>query len=427
VEIIGKGAYGPVWKVQLKRKIPKSNLPINSIFAMKEMSKVKIYHKKAVDSVLNERLFLEKLHFPFLINMNYAFQTTDHLYVIMDLHRGGTLGYHTEIDSKYTERQIKFIVTNIILSLQYIHSHHIVHRDVTPSNLVFDLDGFLHLTDFGYAQECKPGEEIVDSNGTIEYMAPEVLFEKPHTHVVDYYSLGVVTYELLTGFLPYSGRTRKAIKEEMASRPITLNKNDLPNGWKDYSVIEFTLGLLKHKQQERLGYKSIKEIMNHQWLEKIDWNSIRNMGCVTPITYSQFEKYYIVDDLYKKEEEKNQFDEQYVKKCLDSITEGRYFADYYFDVKNKATYDNQGKFFSKRTLETTYNYKSMTNSERMLKGPKKIKYKVELGKNNYEFETSGKVLPHKNENKKDNEKVISTSAKDPNSIKLNEQIIYTLK
>ena len=287
VNVVGKGGFGKVWKV-CKRYYGGSSSSSSSnrkenVFALKEMSKAKIFHKKSIHLIQNERIFLEKLNFVLLTNMHYAFETNDYLYIVMDYLSGGDLRYHLCKGIEYTETQIKFIIANIILSLQYIHSKRIFHRDIKPENLVFDSNGYLHLTDFGVAHEYQLDEDIIDTSGTPSYMAPEALLKKPHSFVVDFFSLGVLLYELMFGERPYMGRTKKEIREQVISKEITVKDEDLPKGWSDRSVIEFVNGLLKRKPHERLGKDGVKEVMMHQWLMNVDWNGIKELKVKSPI------------------------------------------------------------------------------------------------------------------------------------------------
>ena len=124
---IGKGGFGRVWKIQPRNRTIAS--PSNVYFALKEMSKIKIYMKKSVQSIINERKYLEMLNYPFLINMHYAFESEDSLYIVMDFLSGGDLRYHLCKRLRFSEKEIKFIVANILLALQYIHKNHIIHSE----------------------------------------------------------------------------------------------------------------------------------------------------------------------------------------------------------------------------------------------------------------------------------------------------------
>jgi serine/threonine protein kinase len=121
---IGKGGFGKVWKVEGKRG--------GGVFAMKEMSKAKIIGKKSVTSVMNEKIFLSRLTHPFLVNMNCSFQDREHLYLIMDYLDGGDLRYHIGNRRCFNERETKFFIANILIGLQFLHNHKVIHRDIKP-------------------------------------------------------------------------------------------------------------------------------------------------------------------------------------------------------------------------------------------------------------------------------------------------------
>ncbi len=142
--VIGRGGFGKVWKVEKKNS--------KQFYALKEMSKAKVISKRSERSVMNERRILAHLSHPFIINMSYAFQDRDNLYLVMDLLAGGDLRYHfskrhkfTEIETSILEMKpfLEFFIACIIIGLEYVHSNGIIHRDIKPENLVFDSDGIV--------------------------------------------------------------------------------------------------------------------------------------------------------------------------------------------------------------------------------------------------------------------------------------------
>ena len=250
---------------------------------MKEMNKAKIYIKKSMKAILNEKNLLEELHYPLLSNMNYAFQTEEFLYIIMDYLPGGDLRYHLSKRKKYNQKEIKFLISNIILSLKYLHSKHIIHRDIKPENLVFDVNGYIHLTDLGISSKYYRGNSLINSSGTPSYMAPEVMLRKNHEFSVDFFALGIITYELIFGKRPFNGKNRNEIKQEVLYKDIKIKKSDLPkdNYW-DYNICSFVNLLLKRKACLRLGYKGIFEIMEHEFLKDINWKKIEKKEVNSP-------------------------------------------------------------------------------------------------------------------------------------------------
>ncbi|CAD8197449.1 unnamed protein product [Paramecium octaurelia] len=262
--VIGKGGFGRVWRVEMKRN--------KKLYALKEMSKAKVIQKRSVNSVLNEKYLLEHLHHPFLVNMWYAFQDRENLFLIIDLLTGGDLRFHLGKMRRFSEAQTKFFVACILLALTYLHQNGIIHRDLKPENLVLDEDGYMRLTDLGIARMNR-GNNAGDTSGTPGYMAPEVMCRMDHSVVVDYYALGVITYELMLGRRPYNGRTRQDIREQILAKQVQVKREELPLGWSE-SALDFVNQLILRKPERRLGSNGIEEILHHSWLKGYPWDDL---------------------------------------------------------------------------------------------------------------------------------------------------------
>ena len=264
--IIGKGGFGKVWKV-LHRK---SKL----IYAMKEMSKTKIIDTHSEVSVKSERDILSNIFHPFIINMQYAFQDKNNLYLVLDYITGGDLRYHLCMGKKFTEEESKFIIANIVLSLEYIHNNNVIHRDLKPENLIFDNKGYLKLTDFGIAKIYKKNmDNSYENSGTPGYMAPEVLCNLSHNMCVDYYALGIITFEFMFRRRPYNGKNRREIKEQIMSKQVQITGKTLPKNWSLESG-DFINKLIMRKPNKRLGFKGIESIKEHPWLKYFNWKDL---------------------------------------------------------------------------------------------------------------------------------------------------------
>ena len=292
INIIGKGGFGKVWKVY-SRKYKK-------VFAMKEMSKVKIIDKHSEISVKFERDLLEQMHHPFIINMHFSFQDTDNLYIAMDLLTGGDLRYHICKYKKFFEEQTKFFIACIILSLDYIHANNILHRDLKPENLVLDSNGYLKLTDFGIAKVYKK-DNHKETSGTLGYMAPEVMCGQNHTMAVDYFSLGVIGYELMNGMRPYNGKNRKEIKEKIMAKQVQVKKDQIPNGWSTESA-DFINRLIQRKPINRLGLRGSIEVKEHLWFKDFDWKGLYLYRLKAPFVPRQGDNF---DHRYCNSQDKN--------------------------------------------------------------------------------------------------------------------------
>ena len=284
--IIGKGGFGKVWRVRYKKT--------QEIFALKEMSKKKILDKKSEYSINNERVFLSKLRHPFLVNMHYAFQDKDNLYLVIDILNGGDLRFHCSRYRKFSEEQTRFFIACMVHALSYVHENNVIHRDVKPENLILDDKGYVHLTDFGIAKENK-GDNSSETSGTPGYMSPEVILGIGHSFSVDYYAIGVIGFEFMTGKRPYIGKTRREIKEQMFKKQARINKNKLEKEW-SLDSMDFINRLIERKPELRLGSKSgIKELKDHFWLRYYPWNELEKKslpGPFIPEKRKNFDKRY---------------------------------------------------------------------------------------------------------------------------------------
>jgi serine/threonine protein kinase len=262
--VIGRGGFGKVWKVYHKKS--------KQALAMKEMSKVRVIQKRSVNSVMNERRLLALLKHPFIVNMQYAFQDSHNLYLAMDLMPGGDLRYHFGKRRRFNESETKFFVACIITGLEYLHVNGIIHRDIKPENLVLDRKGYLRITDFGIARVFQ-AENGHETSGTPGYMAPEVICRQNHGFQADYFAVGVIAYEFITGKRPYLGKNRREIRDAILAKQVCLKRNEIPDGWSSEAV-DFVNKMIQRKPQNRLGLNGPQEVKNHSWLRDYPWQKL---------------------------------------------------------------------------------------------------------------------------------------------------------
>ena len=270
--VIGRGGFGKVWKVSFKKT--------HHVYALKEMSKLKIIDRKSEKSIISERNHLSKLNHPFLVNMICSFQDDDYLYLVMDLLTGGDLRYHLCYHKRFTEEQTKFFLACLILGLDYIHANKVIHRDIKPENLVLDSHGYIRITDFGVAKTFRKNNSE-ETSGTPGYMAPEVLCAKNHTYAVDYFALGVIGYEFMFGERPYAGRNRKEVRNAVLSKQVEIKPKQIPVGW-SCEAADFINRLIQRKPHVRLGSGSIDEVKMHKWFYKFNWNELYHKRLKSP-------------------------------------------------------------------------------------------------------------------------------------------------
>ena len=305
------------------------------------MSKVKIIDKKSVKSINSERELLSELYSPFIVNMHYAFQDKEFLYLVMDLLPGGDLRYHISIHKKFSEEQTRFFICGIILSLEYIHSKGIIHRDIKPENLVLDEKGYIRLTDFGIAKKNLE-DNSSETSGTPGYMSPEVINSKNHSFPADYFALGVIGYEFMKGTRPYKGKNRKEIKEQMNERQVQITmKEIIKNNYESISninegenwskeSIDFINKLLIRNPEERLGFKGIIELKEHLWLKYYPWNLMYNKVLPPPFIPSDkgnYDEKYCKGVDYIGEETKFRYEDIFLEENYDSC-----FKEFYYNI-----------------------------------------------------------------------------------------------
>jgi len=367
--VIGKGGFGRVWKIQSKKTKIK--------YALKEMSKLKIIDKKSEKSINSEREFLSKLNHPFIVNMHYAFQDKDNLYLVMDLLNGGDLRFHISRYRKFSEEQTRFFIANMIYALEYIHENNVIHRDIKPENLVLDENGYVRITDFGIAKENMP-DNSSETSGTPGYMAPEVMKSKNHSFPVDFFAIGVIGYEFMTGSRPYCGKNRKEIKEQMLSKAAVINEENIGQGWSQESA-DFINKLLERKESKRLGYKEgAKELMKHHWLKYYPWDELKNKTLLAPFIpdpKDNYDKNYCESIDKISEETKSRYEEIY---C--SANFRKMFINFYY---------NEDEIIKERKEKEEKEKKEKEEKEKEMEEKDKIE-KEKNENNNYEINNKNK-------------------------------------
>jgi serine/threonine protein kinase len=177
---------------------------------------------------------------------------------------------------------VGFFAACVLVALEFLHFNGILHRDIKPENLVFDKKGYLRMTDLGVARIWKP-ENSCDTSGTPGYMSPEVMCRCNHGVAIDYYAVGVIVFECMLGYRPYTGNSRQEIRDKVLSKQVQIKKKDIPPGWSPEAV-DFVNQTIQRKPQNRLGNNGPEEVMNHPWFSDVDWQRVRR--CEIPPPYN---------------------------------------------------------------------------------------------------------------------------------------------
>lgn len=216
LKVVGRGSYGKVFMVEEKTT--------GRTFAMKVLKKGAISDERGKERVLTERDIIMNIRHPYIVTLHYSFQTTTKLFFILDFLNGGDLYTHIMNYGKFKENRAKFYAAELILAIDHLHQNGIVYRDLKPQNIMLDNEGHIKLTDFGLSKA-----NFVDSQnnticGTIKYIAPETISGNKYNHTVDWWSLGIILYRMLTGKLPYPTNKNSEVRVFIVHNKIQVSR-----------------------------------------------------------------------------------------------------------------------------------------------------------------------------------------------------------
>eukprot|EP00475_Leptophrys_vorax_P031048 TRINITY_DN4690_c0_g1_i2.p1 TRINITY_DN4690_c0_g1~~TRINITY_DN4690_c0_g1_i2.p1 ORF type:complete len:455 (-),score=114.79 TRINITY_DN4690_c0_g1_i2:1390-2694(-) len=262
LSVVGRGSFGKVFQVKKK--------DTGKIYAMKALKKKALVARKQVAHTKTERRVLQAINHPFIVSLRFAFQTDTKLYMVTDFFNGGELFFHLKNSGRFDEERTVFYAAQIVCALEHLHEKNIIYRDLKPENILLDDQGFVKLTDFGLSKEVEGRDGLTTTFcGTPEYLAPEVLHGNGYGIPIDWWSLGALLFEMLTGLPPYYDENVNAMYEK-----ILHTQPNYPSylSAKSKSVIS---RLLEKDQTKRLGYKSgASEVKQDPFFSSIDWDKL---------------------------------------------------------------------------------------------------------------------------------------------------------
>ncbi|KAK4833269.1 hypothetical protein QYF36_001811 [Acer negundo] len=262
LKLVGQGAFGKVYQV---RKIHTSE-----IYAMKVMRKDKIMEKNHADYMKAERDILTKIDHPFIVQLKYSFQTKYRLYLVLDFINGGHLFFQLYHHGLFREDLGRFYAAEIVSAVSHLHENGIMHRDLKPENILLDEDGHVLLTDFGLAKQFDESTRSNSMCGTVEYMSPEIVLGKGHDKSADWWSVGILLYEMLTGKPPFVSGNRGKVQQKIVKEKIKLPAFLTSEA---HSLLK---GLLQKEPSKRIGSgpTGSEEIKHHKWFKSINWKKL---------------------------------------------------------------------------------------------------------------------------------------------------------
>ena len=258
---LGTGTFASVVLAKPKNEIDKN-------YAIKIMRKHRLIECNQAENVINEKKLLFALDYPFLVKIEKCFKDNSNIYIVIEYVKGGEMFTHLRKKSRYSEEIARFYACQIVLAFEYLHYLKIIYRNLVPENILFGSDGYIKLADFGLAK-------MVDQTytkslcGTPEYLAPEIIAGKGYNREVDWWALGVLIYEMITGVPPFAHQDNIKTYEE-----IIKNNPKIPSSFSD-SLSKTVTGFLQTHVSKRLGSKyDAFEVKTSEWFKGIDWKGV---------------------------------------------------------------------------------------------------------------------------------------------------------
>ncbi|OAF99208.1 Pkinase-domain-containing protein [Paraphaeosphaeria sporulosa] len=284
---LGTGSFGRVHLVQSKHN--------QRYYAVKVLKKAQVVKMKQVEHTNDERRMLQQVKHPFLITLWGTFQDSKNLYMVMDFVEGGELFSLLRKSQRFPNPVAKFYAAEVTLALDYLHAQNIIYRDLKPENLLLDRHGHLKITDFGFAKEVP--DITWTLCGTPDYLAPEVVASKGYNKSVDWWSLGILIFEMLCGFTPFwDGGSPMKIYENILKGRVKYPPYIHPDAQ------DLLQKLITPDLTKRLGnlHGGSKDVMNHPWFAEVTWERLQKKDIDAPYVppvragvgdASQFDKY----------------------------------------------------------------------------------------------------------------------------------------
>ncbi|EGR30983.1 protein kinase domain protein [Ichthyophthirius multifiliis] len=262
IKVLGRGAFGKVMLCQKK--------DTNELYAIKSMRKEDIIDKDQIEHTKAERKILEQVNFPFLVNLEYAFQTREKVFFAMKFLIGGELFFHLKRQKRFTEQAAAFYSAQVLLALEYLHQMNVVYRDLKPENILMDEEGYIKLTDFGLAKQLEKDQLTHSFVGTPDYIAPEIINMDGHNILADYWALGILIYEMVIGIPPFYNNNQSIMFQNIIEKDVRFPQS-VPLS---KECMDIVIKLLQKNPEERLGYKDVQDIKNHPFFKEINFDDL---------------------------------------------------------------------------------------------------------------------------------------------------------
>jgi cGMP-dependent protein kinase len=243
------------------------------------VNKAQIVQTGQQEHILNEKRVMSMLSSPFLVHMSQTFQDRDYLYFLMEPVLGGELFNLIQDFAPFNQSAAMFYAACVIQGFDYLHSHNIIFRDLKPENLLLDNNGYVKITDFGFAKQLWEGDKTWTLCGTPEYMAPEILRHNSYDRAVDWWAMGILIFELLTGGTPFYHNDQMKIYESIVQKQPVMPK------YFSSASSKLIKMFLNKNPSKRLGIiqGGVQTIRDQRFFDDMDWESLRFGDLKAPI------------------------------------------------------------------------------------------------------------------------------------------------
>ncbi|PNS18001.1 hypothetical protein CAC42_3960 [Sphaceloma murrayae] len=263
LKVVGKGSFGKVMQVQKR--------DTHRIYALKTIRKAHIISRSEVAHTLAERSVLSQINNPFIVPLKFSFQSPEKLYLVLAFVNGGELFHHLQREQRFDINRSRFYAAELLCALECLHGFNVIYRDLKPENILLDYTGHIALCDFGLCKlDMKDEDKTNTFCGTPEYLAPELLHGSGYTKTVDWWTLGVLLYEMLTGLPPFYDENTNDMYRKILSEPLHFPGPEIvPPAARDLLI-----KLLDRDATKRLGVNGAAEIKAHPFFHSIDWRKL---------------------------------------------------------------------------------------------------------------------------------------------------------
>lgn len=270
---LGSGSFGKVKLVRLRND---NNIQLMGTFALKCLSKKDVIALGQAEHVRSERIILSQCDSPFIVKLYASFKNKENIFLLMESCLGGELFTRLRTQGIFSENVARFYICNIIEAIDYLHKKNIVYRDLKPENILIGNDGYVKLSDFGFAKEIEGKTWTLC--GTPDYLAPEIILGKGHGKPTDIWTIGVLLFEIMVSHPPFYHEDHKITYQNI------LKKDPIFPNYISGDAKDLMKKLLQKNEYERIGTmkNGIDDIKNHSFFQNIDWNKIKEKKYIAP-------------------------------------------------------------------------------------------------------------------------------------------------